>query len=91
MRLAICAGRYAFKFGRGRRGRDANQRERIEWGRATLARREMLCPILWAALFGLFNVMWRAIPLTRQQQQQELLDADGAANADLAQGFWRLS
>jgi hypothetical protein len=36
----------------------------MEWGRATPERREMLCPILWTAPFGLINVTRRAIPLT---------------------------
>ena len=42
-RLTLCVGRYAFKFARSRRGRDANQRERLK-SRAKRERHEMLCP-----------------------------------------------
>jgi hypothetical protein len=71
-RLTLCVGRYAFKFARSRRGREANQRERLEWGRATPERRLMLCPLIWATPFGLINVMRRATPLTRKQQLELL-------------------
>jgi hypothetical protein len=81
MRLTFCVGRYAWKFARWRRGCDANQRERLTWDQATPERRRMLCPILWTAPFGLVNVMRRAIPLTRNQQQ-ELLDTDGFPDWD---------
>jgi hypothetical protein len=75
-RLTVCVGRYALKFGRWRRGRDANRREWIEWDRATPERREMLCPILWAAPFGLVNIMRRAVPLTRDDQLRRLATDD---------------
>jgi hypothetical protein len=75
-RLSVCIGRYALKIARGRRGRIANYAERVEWERATPERREMLCPLLRAAPFGLVNVMRRAISLTREVQQ-ELLENDG--------------
>jgi hypothetical protein len=74
MRLTLCVGRYALKFARGRRGRDANRREQLEWSRATPPRREMLCPVLWAAPFGLVIVMQRAVALTRQEQQELLFN-----------------
>jgi hypothetical protein len=40
-------------------GRDADQRERIEWDRATPERREMLCPLLWTAPFGLVKFEYK--------------------------------
>ena len=75
-RLTVCVGRYAFKFARSQRGRDGNRRERLEWHRATLERREMLCPIVWAAPYGLLNVMPRAVPLTREDQLRRLANDD---------------
>jgi hypothetical protein len=84
-RLTICISRYALKFARGRRGRVGNYGERVEWQRATPARRELLCPLLWAAPFGLVNVMVRAIPLTREQQQT-LLDDHGFPDWDYMPG-----
>jgi hypothetical protein len=45
----------------------------------------MLCVPLWAAPFGLFNVMRRAIPLTREVQQ-ELLENDGFPDWDYMPG-----
>jgi hypothetical protein len=80
-RFTICAGPLAFKIARGRHGRLANRAERTEWQRAIPARREMLCPLMWAAPFGLFNVMRRAIPLTRTEQLA-LLESDGFPNWD---------
>jgi hypothetical protein len=74
-RLTLCVGPYAFKIARSIRGRKANQRERIEWDRATPERRDMLCPVVWATRLGLVNVMRRATPLTRAQQL-ELLRSD---------------
>jgi hypothetical protein len=68
-RLTICVGRYALKLPRGQRGRVANYGERVEWKRATPERCKNLCPLLWAAPFGLLNVMRRAIPLTEDQRQ----------------------
>jgi hypothetical protein len=85
MRLTLCIGRYALKFARSKRGRDANQRERVEWNRATPERREMLCPILWTASFGLVNVMRRAVPLTREDQQHRL-DTDDFPDWDYMLG-----
>jgi hypothetical protein len=76
MRLTLCIGRYAFKFARSRRGRAANQRERVEWDRATPERREMLCPIVWSTPLGLVNVMRRAVPLTREDQFHRLANRD---------------
>jgi hypothetical protein len=84
-RFTICVGRLAFKIARGRRGRVANYAERVEWERATPQRREILCPLLWAAPFGLFNVMRWAIPLTRKEQLS-LLDTDGFADWDYMPG-----
>ncbi|MGX1325438.1 hypothetical protein ACVMFA_007395 [Bradyrhizobium liaoningense] len=84
-RLTVCVGQYALKFGRWRSGGDANQREWIEWVRATPDRRLMLCPILWAAPFGVLNIMRRAVPLTRQQQLA-LLDSDGFPDWDYMPG-----
>jgi hypothetical protein len=78
-RLTLCVGRYAFKFARSRRGRDANQRERL--GRAKRERHEMLCPILWAAPFGLVNIMRRAVPLAREEQLRRLAN-DGFPDWD---------
>ena len=75
-RLTLCVGRYALKFARSRRGREANERENIEWSRATPQRRLMLCPIVWAVPFGLLNIMPRAIPLTRQDQLHRLATHD---------------
>jgi len=60
-RFTLCIGRYAFKFARSQRGCYGNRRERREWDRATPERREMLCPIVWAAPYGLVNVMRRAV------------------------------
>lgn len=80
-RFTICAGRFAFKVPRGRRGRLANCAEHVEWKRATPERREMLCTLLWTAPFGLLNVMRRAQPLTREVQQ-ELLENDGLPDWD---------
>jgi hypothetical protein len=64
-------------------GRDggANQREQLEWTRATSERREMLCPTLWAAPFGLMNIMRRATPLKRDQQLH-LLESGGFPDWD---------
>ena len=76
MRLTICVGRYALKCARWRRGREANRRERIEWDRATPARREMLCPILWSAPLGLVNIMRRAVPLTQDDQLNRIATDD---------------
>ncbi|MGJ5088590.1 hypothetical protein [Bradyrhizobium sp. HKCCYLRH3097] len=76
MRWTLCIGSFAFKFARSDRGRAANQREYIEWDRATPIRREMLCPIIWAAPYGLFNVMRRAVPLTPEDQQKRLDSGD---------------
>jgi hypothetical protein len=54
---------------RGVFGCVANYGERVEWKRATLERRAILCPLLWGTPFGLINVMRRAIPLTSEQHQ----------------------
>jgi hypothetical protein len=83
--LAFCVGRYALKFARSRSGRAANGAERLEWQRATPERREMICPLLWAAPSGLVNIMRRAIPLTREQQLT-LLDNDGFPDWDYRPG-----
>jgi hypothetical protein len=80
-RLTICLGRYALKLPRGLLGCVANYGERVEWKRATPERRKMLCPLLWAAPFGLVNVMRRAIKLT-WDEQQALLDNDGFPDWD---------
>ena len=52
-RLTLCIGGYAVKLPRGTRGCVANYGERIEWERATPARRDIMCPLLWSAPFGL--------------------------------------
>jgi hypothetical protein len=80
-RLTLCISRYAVKLARGRRGRIANYGERVEWQRATPERRGMLCPLLRAAPFGLVNIMRRATPLSREEQQM-LLDNDGFPDWD---------
>jgi hypothetical protein len=74
--LTFCIGRYAFKFARSGRGRDGNRRERLEWDRATPARREMLCPIVWTSPFALVNLMRRAIPLSRDEQLHRIATHD---------------
>ena len=84
-RVALCIGRYALKFARSHRGRDANRRERVEWDRATPGRRQILCPMLWSAPYGLLYVMRRAVPLTREQQLF-LLDSDGFPDWDYVPG-----
>jgi hypothetical protein len=84
-RFALCFGRYAVKFARGSRGRAANRAENVEWERATPERREMLCPMLWASPFGLFNLMQRAVQLTRTQQLA-LLERDGFPDWDYMPG-----
>jgi hypothetical protein len=84
-RFALCFGNYAVKFARGSRGRAANRAENVEWERATPERREMLCPMLWASPFGLFNLMQRAVPLTRTQQLA-LLERDGFPDWDYMPG-----
>ena len=84
-RFALCFGRYSVKFARGSRGRAANRAENVEWERATPERREMLCPMLWASPFGLFNLMQRAVPLTRTQQLA-LLERDGFPDWDYMPG-----
>jgi hypothetical protein len=84
-RFALCFGNYAVKFARGPRGRAANRAENVEWERATPERREMLCPMLWASPFGLFNLMQRAVPLTRTQQLA-LLERDGFPDWDYMPG-----
>lgn len=84
-RFTICAGKYALKVARGRRGRMANRAEGVEWRRATTERRVILCPTLFAGPFGLFNVMPRAAPLT-PEEQLSLLDRDGFPDWDYIPG-----
>jgi hypothetical protein len=74
-RLTLCIGRYAIKLPRGLQGCVANHGERVEWKRATPERRVFMCPLLWAAPFGLINVMRRAIPMTAEQNRD--LKANG--------------
>jgi hypothetical protein len=38
--------------------------------------REMLCPTVWGAPFGLVNIMRRAVPLTREDQLRRLKTDD---------------
>ena len=45
----------------------------------------MLCPLLWAAPSGLMNVMRRAIPLAREEQQT-LRENDGFPDWDYMPG-----
>jgi hypothetical protein len=84
-RVTLCIGRYAIKVPKSRRGCLANCGELIEWKRATPERREIMCPLLWSAPFGLINIMQRAIPLPRQEQQR-LLDTDGFPDWDYMPG-----
>ena len=51
-------------------GRAANKGELAQWSNATPERRGLLCPVLWAAPFGVMNVMRRAIPLTFDQHRE---------------------
>jgi len=84
-RITVCIGPYALKLPRSLRGLAANYGERIEWNRATPERRAIMCPLLWSAPYGLFNIMRRAEPLTREEQLV-LLDAHAFPDWDYMPG-----
>jgi hypothetical protein len=66
-RLTVCVCRWALKCPKGRKGREANRRERDAWLNATPTNKKILCPIILAAPFGLLVVMRRAVPLTEEE------------------------
>ena len=80
-RFTLCIGPYAIKLPKNLRGCVANVGERVEWKRARPERRAIMCPLLWSAPFGLFNIMRRAVPLA-WEEQQSLLYRDGFPDWD---------
>jgi hypothetical protein len=73
-RFTLCIGPYAIKLPKNLRGCDANYGERVEWKRAASERSAIMCPLLWSAPFGLFNIVRRAVPLAWEEQQRLMQD-----------------
>lgn len=69
-RLVLVVGGYAFKFGRGARGRRCNRFEANIWAEATEYRRTILCPVLACCLSGFVLVMPEARPLTKAEADE---------------------
>jgi hypothetical protein len=59
-RLVLCFGHYVIKLPRGIEGCACNRHEATVWRRSSERGRQLLCPILIKAPFGLFLVMRRA-------------------------------
>jgi hypothetical protein len=67
VRRTICIGPWALKVARNATGRRCNRFEADLWARTTLARRDMLCPVLARLPFGLAICMPRAQPLSEDE------------------------
>lgn len=69
-RLTVCILQWAIKFARGPRGREANRDEAKRWNTASLERRAILCPVLFALPGDLALVMQRATPISEADAQK---------------------
>ena len=68
-RTVFLFGPFAFKIGRTAEGRRCNMRKRRRWLAATPARREMLCPTLFAFFAGAVAVQQRATPMSEDDAE----------------------
>src|SRR5262249_7383302 len=80
-RIVVVVGKFAFKFGRGERGKRSNRFEAELFQRVNPRRRAMLCPILWCSRTGTVLIARAATPLT-DAERDELIRQDGFRDWD---------
>lgn len=74
-RLVFMLGPVALKFARGARGRRSNRFENCKYAEASERRRNMLCPIIWCAPWGILLVSRAARPLSEEEKDHLLRTA----------------